>query len=96
MTIMLTTPEEINMYRWLMVRRGLKLKIETGMEMTGRVSTLKAAKMHGFTDKGTAKAAFKQMNDIGEQHGIERLYLKGEEPSDIMPCGCAEGMHYCK
>jgi hypothetical protein len=80
MTTILDTPEQIDMYRWLMIRRGLKLKIETGMELTGRISTLKAAKMHGFTDKGTAKAAFKQMNDIGEANGIERLYLKGEEP----------------
>lgn len=72
--------QDIDMMRWLMIRRGLKLKIETGMELTGRISTLKAAKLHGFTDKGTAKAAFKQMNDIGAEHGIERIYLKGDEP----------------
>lgn len=80
MSIILDTPEQINMYRWHMIRRGLKLKLDTGMELTGSITTLQAAKQHGFTDKRTAAAAFKQMNDMGEANGIPRLYLKGEQP----------------
>lgn len=75
-SIVLDTPEQIDMYRWLMIRRGLKLKVDTGMELTGRITTLKAAKAHGFTDKSTAKAALKQMNEIGERMGIEPLLPK--------------------
>ena len=82
MSIVLDTPEQIDMYRWLTIRSGLKIKIETGMELTRGITTLKAAKLHGFTDKSTAKAAFKQMNDRGEAMGVERLYLKGEEPKE--------------
>lgn len=69
------TGEHIDLYQWFAVRRMLKMEIKTGMKMSRHGSALQAAKLHGFTDKGTKLAAFNQMNEIGKANGIDPIEL---------------------
>lgn len=69
------TGEHIDLYVWLSVRRMLRMEIKTGMKMSRAGSALQAAKLHGFTDKGTKVAAFNQMNEIGAKNGIDPIEL---------------------
>lgn len=54
---MMITGEDVNTFRLLTIRRGLKLQAETGMKMS-RISAIAAAQHDGLTTKRTAKGAY--------------------------------------
>ena len=56
------TPEAIDMFRLLTLRRGLKFEIDTGMRMT-RVPLFPVAKQYGFEGR-TKKQAYKYIDDV--------------------------------
>lgn len=59
----LDTPEQINMYRLLAIRSGLKLEIETGMRCTGN-RVFNAAKH--LTGQRTRKRCLEVVNEMIE------------------------------
>lgn len=64
--IILDTPEEINTYRFLMVRRAIAFRIKTGGSLL-RGQELKVAQREGWTDHRTLKGALEDMNLIATQ-----------------------------
>lgn len=71
----LITGEHIGVYRVLTVRRGLILKIDTGMGLT-RVSSLSVAQRDGITDKRTNRGALKDVNRWLEGHGAAAVWSR--------------------
>lgn len=74
------TGDAITVYRVLTVRRGLILKIDTGMDLT-RISSLSVARADGLTLKRTARGALKDVNQWLGRHGVQpawsRTYPQG-------------------
>lgn len=64
--IILDTPEEINAYRFIMVRRAIAFRIKTGGSLL-RNQELKVAQREGWTDHRTLKGALEDMNLIAAQ-----------------------------
>lgn len=74
------TGDDITAYRVLTIRRGLILKIDTGMSLT-RVSCLSVAQRDKITVKRTCRGALKDVNKWLEARGVEpkwsRTYPQG-------------------
>lgn len=71
-TIILDTPEQILMARFLSVRAALRLQVRTGMRLSRGRSAIQIAQQAGWTTKRTAKGALNDLNDLAEQMGMER------------------------
>ena len=71
----LITGEHITVYRVIAVRRGLILKIDTGMSLT-RASCLSVAQRDGITVKRTNRGALKDVNRWLKGHGVEPVWSK--------------------
>lgn len=74
------TGSDVDTYKWLTVRRGLILKIDTGMNLT-RISPLVVAQRDGATVKRTNRGALKDVNKLLQERGVEpkwsRTYPQG-------------------
>lgn len=74
------TGEDIGVYRVLTIRRGIILKIDTGMNLT-RVSAIKAAQHDGITTARTGRAVLRDVNAWLAERNIEpkwsRKYPQG-------------------
>lgn len=74
------TGPDIDVYKVLTVRRGLILKIDTGMSLT-RFSCLTVAQRDGITTARTNRAALRDVNKWLADHGAEpkwsRTYPQG-------------------
>jgi hypothetical protein len=64
------TGADVNTYRLLTIRRGLKMQAETGMKLS-RVSCLAAAKADGLTKARTARAAYADVDAFCVSVGID-------------------------
>lgn len=69
------TGNDITVYRVMMVRRGLILKIDTGMDLT-RISPLKVAQRDGITTARTFRAALVDVNRWLEGKGATARWSK--------------------
>ena len=67
--------EQIEAYKVLTVRRGLILKIDTGMSLT-RVSCLSVALRDGLTVKRTNRGALVDVNAWLSDRGISPVWSK--------------------
>ncbi|AVD99409.1 hypothetical protein SEA_BILLNYE_240 [Streptomyces phage BillNye] len=63
-------------YRLLAIRRGLILKIDTGMELTRTATSLSVARRDGLTDKRTNRGALKDVNAFLETHGVPAAWSR--------------------
>lgn len=74
------TGDDVFTYRILTVRRGLILKIDTGMSLT-RTSCLSVAQRDGITSKRTYRGALRDVNAWLQERGVEpkwsRTYPNG-------------------
>lgn len=74
------TGPDVDTYKWMTVRRGLILKIDTGMNLT-RISPLVVARRDGATSKRTNRGALKDVNALLQERGVEpkwsRTYPQG-------------------
>lgn len=74
------TGDDITVYRVLTIRRGLILKIDTGLSLT-RVSCLSVAQHDGITVRRTNRGALKDVNEWLKIRGVEpkwsRTYPQG-------------------
>lgn len=69
------TGDSILVYRVLTIRRGLILKIDTGMALT-RVSCLSVAQSDGITVKRTNRGALRDVNQWLAGQGVEPVWSK--------------------
>lgn len=69
------TGDQITIVRVLTVRRGLILKIDTGMSLA-RKSCLSVAQYDGITAKRTNRGALKDVNQWLLARGIESVWSK--------------------
>jgi hypothetical protein len=69
------TGDDIATFRVLTVRRGLILKIDTGMNLT-RVSPLSVAQRDGITVKRTYRGALRDVNRWLSARGVEPKWSK--------------------
>jgi len=67
--------EGIEVYRALTIRRGLILKIDTGMALT-RISCLMVAQREGITTKRTNRGALKDVNRWLAVRGATAVWSK--------------------
>jgi hypothetical protein len=74
------TGDDVYTYRVLTVRRGLILKIDTGLSLT-RISALSVAQRDGITARRTNRGALKDVNKWLTDRGIaakwSRTYPEG-------------------
>ncbi len=70
------TGPDIDVYKVLMVRQGLILKIDTGMELTRTISSLAVAKRDGLTTKRTCRGALVDVNKWLEARGARPVWSK--------------------
>lgn len=74
------TGDDVYTYRVLTIRRGLILKIDTGLSLT-RISCLSVAQRDGITSKRTNRGALKDVNRWLQERGVEpkwsRTYPQG-------------------
>lgn len=69
------TGEHITAYRVLTVRRGLILKIDTGMNLT-RISCLSVAQRDGITRARTNRGALRDVNAWLAEQGVPAVWSK--------------------
>lgn len=69
------TGSDITVYRVLTVRRGLILKIDTGLALT-RISPLKVAQHDGITVRRTYRGALKDVNKWLTGRGVSAAWSK--------------------
>ena len=69
------TGDQITVFRILTVRRGLILKIDTGMSLT-RMSCLSVAQHDGITVKRTNRGALVDVNRWLEGQGVDPAWSK--------------------
>jgi hypothetical protein len=60
--------------QFFMVQRGLVMKIDRGMEWTGKISSLQVAKRNGWTAARTARQALRDINLIAPLVGREVMW----------------------
>lgn len=74
------TGSDIETYRVMVIRRGLILKIDTGVSLS-RVSCLSAAQRSGLTSQRTHRGALVDVNAWLGEHGVSpswsRTYPQG-------------------
>lgn len=71
-TIIADGPEAVNMYAFIMIRRALKFRVETGMSMM-RGQEMRGARNHGWTEGKTAKKCLADLNAIAVEMGMEAI-----------------------
>lgn len=71
----LITGPDLQVYTVLTIRRGLILKIDTGLSLT-RISCLSVAQRDGITVKRTNRGALKDVNKWLQGHGVEPVWSK--------------------
>lgn len=71
----LLSGDQIVVFRILTVRRGLILKIDTGMALT-RISSLSVAQRDGITVKRTNRGALRDVNRWLADRGIKTVWSK--------------------
>lgn len=69
------TGEHVMVYRILAVRRGLILKIDTGLN-AARKSALSVARHDGITTARTARGALRDVNNWLTEHGASAAWSK--------------------
>lgn len=69
------TGSDILVYRVMTIRRGLILKIDTGMNLT-RVSCLSAAQRSGITASRTNRGALRDVNHWLQERGVEPAWSR--------------------
>lgn len=69
------TGDDIKVYAILQVRRGLILKIDTGMSLT-RFSCLSVAQREGITSRRTNRGALRDVNAWLKARGAEVVWSK--------------------
>lgn len=69
------TGPDIEVYRVLVIRRGLILKIDTGIELTRR-STVSVARQSGLTSSRTSRGALKDVNKWLMERGASAAWSK--------------------
>jgi hypothetical protein len=69
------TGPDIEIYKVLAIRRGLILKVDTGMSLT-RVSCLSVARRDGLTSARTGRAALKDVNEWLTARGASAVWSK--------------------
>lgn len=69
------TGDGVEVYKVLTLRRGLILKIDTGMELT-RISSLSVARRDGYTVKRTNRGALKDVNRWLVERGGSAVWSK--------------------
>lgn len=69
------TGEEILVFRVLTIRRGLILKIDTGMNLS-RLSPLKAAQADGITSARTFRPALRDVNRWLVERGLSAKWSR--------------------
>lgn len=69
------TGDQITVFRVMQVRRGLILKIDTGMSLT-RISCLSVAQRDGITVRRTNRGALKDVNKWLKSVGVEPVWSK--------------------
>lgn len=72
----LITGEHIDVYRTLMIRRGLKLEIETGMKLSRGANMMRAANDLMGTNHRTKRKAFEDLNARMVAAGMESVSLR--------------------
>lgn len=72
---MITGPD-IEVFRWLTIRRGLKLEIETGMKLTRGRSPLAIIQAAGITTKRTKRGAYADLDAAIVAAGGESVPLR--------------------
>jgi hypothetical protein len=71
----MVTGSDIDVFKWITVRRALILKIDTGLSLT-RVSPLSVARRDGITSKRTNRGALADVNAWLEQRGVRPVWSK--------------------
>lgn len=69
------TGSDITVYRVLTIRRGLILKIDTGLALT-RISPLSVAQSDGITVRRTYRGALKDVNKWLTDRGLSASWSK--------------------
>ena len=69
------TGDDIEVYKVMTVRRGLILKIDTGMSLT-RVSCLSVAQRDGYSVRRTNRGALRDVNEWLEARGVSPVWSK--------------------
>lgn len=72
---MTITGNDVMVYRVMTVRRGLILKMDTGMSLT-RISCLSVAQRDGITVKRTMRGALKDVNAWLSARGVDPVWSK--------------------
>lgn len=72
MSIIVDTPEGIRFFQLLSIRGRLQIEVDTGMNFSNRMSTLKAAKQLFGVKSNTKKGALKEINALIESIQKER------------------------
>lgn len=60
--------------QFITVQHGLRLKIDTGMEMTGKATAISVAKRNGWTFGTTSRQALRDVNAIASHIGRDALW----------------------
>lgn len=76
-TIVIDTPEGINMYRLLTIAHSLAFEAKTGMKMS-RISALKVARQEGYTKSNRKPAALRDVI------AVIQSYDPDYEPTQMM------------
>lgn len=71
----LITGSDVTVYRVLTIRRGLILKIDTGLALT-RISPLSAAQRDGITVRRTYRDALRDVNKWLNERGVASVWSK--------------------
>jgi hypothetical protein len=70
------TGEHVISLRWMTIRRGLKLEIETGMKLTRGRSTLAMVQAAGVTTKRTKRGAYADLDAWMVAQGFDSVPLR--------------------
>jgi hypothetical protein len=75
-----------------MVQRGLIMKMDRGMEWTGKISSLQVAKRNGWTFARTARQALRDINAIASASEMPVMWSErfGDESDQPLTIAIAE------
>jgi hypothetical protein len=72
----MVTGPDVMTFRWMTVRRGLKLEIETGMKLTRGANVLRIVQDAGITTKRTKRGAYADLDAWMVAQGFDSVPLK--------------------
>jgi len=72
----MVTGPDIERFRWMTVRRGLKLEIETGMKLSRNANVLRVVQQAGITTKRTKRGAYADLDAWMVEQGFDSVPLK--------------------